>query len=104
MEFLVKVIQNARHSCFHIATTWTNTDLENAKAVCSQAVLHRSGEGDASLYFAVCDSRTQIVHFCLCDPSLQTIEDVSSYSMQSEAGRVVEWLKIYIDSNTKILC
>ena len=97
------VVQNARHSCFHIATTWANTDLENAEAVCSQAILYRSSEGDASLYFAVCDSRTQIVYFRLCDTSVETIEDVSSYFMQSKAGRIVEWLEIHIDSNAMIL-
>ena len=84
------VIQNARHSCFHIATTWTNTDLENAKAVCSQTILYRSSEGDASLYFAVCDSRTQIVLFCLYNTLVETIKDVPSYFMQSEAGQIVE--------------
>lgn len=87
-----------------MAATWTNTDLENAKAVCSQAILYRTKEDDVSLYFAVYDSRTHMVYFCLCDPSQQTFEDVSHYTMQSEVAQIAKWLKTYIQSNSEVLC
>jgi malonyl CoA-acyl carrier protein transacylase len=97
------VIINESNSCFHMAITGTNTDIENAKAVCSQAVLYRSTEDDPDLYYSVYDSRTQKVFFCLCDPAKQEFEDVSCYSMQGEADKVTEWLKTYIVSNAEVL-
>lgn len=103
-EVVVILIQKERNICFHLAATWTNTDIENAKAVCSQAILYRTKEDDASLFFAVCDSRTQTVYFCLCDPSQQTFEDVSHYSMPSKAEEIVKLLETYIQSNLEVLC
>jgi malonyl CoA-acyl carrier protein transacylase len=97
------VIINESNSCFHMAITGTNTDIENAKAVCSQAVLYRSTEDDPDLYCSVYDNRTQKVFFCLCDPAKQEFEDASCYSMQGEADKVIEWLKTYIVSNAEVL-
>jgi hypothetical protein len=100
---IVMVIMNESNSCFHTAITGTNTDMENAKAVCAQAVLYRSTEYDPDLYYSVYDSRTQKVFFCLCDPAKQEFVDVSCYSMQGEADKVSEWLKTYIVSNAEAL-
>jgi hypothetical protein len=87
-----------------MAATGTNADIESAKTVCSQAILYRTKENDASLYFAVCDNRTQTVYFCPCDPSQQTFEDVSHYSMHRQAEQIVKWLKTYIQLNSEVLC
>lgn len=97
------VIGNENNSCFHMAVTDTNTDIENAKAVCSQAVLYRSTGDDPDLYHAVYDSLMQMVSFCRCSPSREDLEDVSCYSIQREAGKVAQWLKTYIVSNAKVL-
>jgi hypothetical protein len=97
------VIVDERKSCFHMAITGTNTDIKNAKEVCSQAVLERSTEDDPDLYYSVYDSRTQKVFFCLCDPAKQEFKDVSCYSMQEEADKVSERLKTYIVSNAEVL-
>tara|TARA_R110002003_G_scaffold3361_1_gene25206 strand:- start:7 stop:393 length:387 start_codon:yes stop_codon:yes gene_type:complete len=88
LEVIVMIIENESNSCFHIAITGTNTDIENAKAVCCQAILYRTTEDDPDLYYSVYDSRTQMVSFCLCSPSKQGFEDVSCYSMQREACEV----------------
>jgi hypothetical protein len=93
------VVENESHSCFHIAITGTNTDIENAKAVCSQAILDRSSEDDPDLYCSVYDTLTQTVFHCLCSPSTQEFEDVSCNSMQGEADQVAEWLKAFIVMN-----
>jgi hypothetical protein len=103
-EVVIMLVQNERRACFHMAVTRTNTEIEDAKAVCSQAVLYRTKEDDPSLYFAVYDSRTQMAHFCLCDPFEQTFEDISHYSMQSEAELIAERLKTHIKSNATVLC
>jgi hypothetical protein len=102
-EVVVMLVQNERSVCFHMAVTRTNTEIEDAKAVCSQAVLYRTKEDDPSLYFAVYDSRTQMVYFCLCDPFEQTFEDVSHYSVQIEADLIAERLKTHIESNATVL-
>jgi hypothetical protein len=103
-EVVIMLVQNERNTCFHIAVARTNTNIDDAKAVCSQAVLYRTKEDDPSLYFAVYDSCTQTVYFCLCDPFKQTFEDISQYSMQNEAGVIAERLKAYTDSNARVLC
>lgn len=102
-EVTVIVVENESKSCFHVAITCTNTDIENAKAICSQAVLHRSTGDDPDLYHAVYDSLTQLVFFCLCSPSKEDHEDVSYYSMHSEASKIARWLKTYIVSNAEVL-
>ncbi|KAH7068576.1 hypothetical protein FB567DRAFT_555441 [Paraphoma chrysanthemicola] len=73
---IVMVMMNESNSCFHMAITGTNTDIENAKAICAQAVLYRSAEDDPELHFSVYDSRTQKIFFCLCVPVKQEFEDV----------------------------
>jgi hypothetical protein len=98
------VIVDERKSCFHMAITGTDTNIENAKEVCAQAVLYRSAEDDPELYYSVYDSRTEKVFFCLCDPAKKGFEDVSCYSMQGEADKVSEWLKTYIVLNAVVLC
>jgi hypothetical protein len=103
-EIVITLVQNEHNICFHMAVTQTNTEIEYAKAVCSQAVLCRTKEDDPSLYFAVYDSRTRMVYFCLCDPFEQTFEDVSHHSMQSEANLIAKRVQIYIDSNATVLC
>lgn len=97
------VIKNESTYCFHMAITGTTTDVENAKAVCSQAVLYRSTRDDPDLYYAVYDSLTHMVSFCRCSPSKEAIEDVSCYSMHREASKVAQWLKTYIISNAEVL-
>lgn len=94
-KVVITVILKGHTSCYHIAETCANTDLENAKAVCSQAILYRTSKGDASLHFAVCDNHTRTVYFCLCDPSRLTFEDVSHYSLPGEAEQIAEWLRAY---------
>lgn len=97
------VIKNKRNSCFHMAITCTNTDIKNAKTVCSQAILYRSTEDEHNLYYAVYDSHAQMVFFCLCNPSQQEFEDVSHYSMQGEAGKIAMRLETYTVSNAEVL-
>jgi hypothetical protein len=103
LEVIVMVVGNESKSCFHMAITGTNADIENAKAVCSQAILYRSKEDDPDLYYCVYASLTQTVFFCLCSPSKQEFEDVSCYAMQREIDKVAECLKTYIVSNAEVL-
>jgi hypothetical protein len=102
-EVILILIENESTYCFHLAITGTNTDVENAKAVCSQAVLYKSTGNDPDLYHAVYDSLTQMVSFCRCSPSKEDIEDVSYYSMHREASKIAQWLKTYIVSNAEVL-
>jgi hypothetical protein len=102
-EVIIMVVKNENSSCFHMAITGTNTDIENAKAVCSQAVLYRSTDGDPDLYYAVVDSVPQTVSSCLCSPSKQEYEDLTCLSMHREAGKVAQRLKTYIISNAEVL-
>jgi malonyl CoA-acyl carrier protein transacylase len=102
-EVVVMVIENESNSCFHMAITGTTTDVENAKAVCCQAILYRSSEDDPDLYYCVYDRVTRMVFFCLCSPSKQELEDMSCYSIQREADKVAECLKTYIVSNAEVL-
>jgi hypothetical protein len=102
LEVIVMVVGNESNSCFHMAITGTNTDIENAKAVCSQNILYKSKEDDPDLYYSVYASLTQTV-FCLCSPSKQEFEDVSCYAMQRDTDKVAECLKTYIFSNAEVL-
>jgi malonyl CoA-acyl carrier protein transacylase len=102
-EVIVMVVENESNTCFHMAITGINADIDNAKAVCSQAVLYRSSEDDPDLYYSVYDSLTQMVFFCLCNPSKQEFEDMTCYSMHREANKVAQWLKTYIVSNAEVL-
>jgi malonyl CoA-acyl carrier protein transacylase len=102
-EVIVMVVENESNTCFHMAITGINTDIDNAKAVCSQAVLYRSSEDDPDLYYSVYDSPTQMVFFCLCSPSKQEFGDMACYSMHREASKVAQWLKTYIVSNAEVL-
>jgi hypothetical protein len=79
--------------CFHVAIICNNTDIENVKAVCSQAVLHRSTDNDPLLFFAVYDGRTQMVYFCLLDPKLGTFEDVAQFQMLRQETHVAARLQ-----------
>ncbi|KAJ5063702.1 hypothetical protein J3E74DRAFT_287990 [Bipolaris maydis] len=102
-EVIIIVIKNESMYCFQVAIAGTNTDVENAKAVCSQAILYRSTRDDPDLYHAVYDSLTHMVSFCRCSPSKEDIEGVSCYSMHREASKVTQWLKTYIVSNAEVL-
>ncbi|KAF2993359.1 hypothetical protein E8E13_001708 [Curvularia kusanoi] len=102
-EVFLVLIKNERKSCLHIAATGTNTDIENAKAVCAQAIFSRTREHDPALYFAVYDDHAQNVYFFLFFPSPQEFEDVSQYSMRKDAAQVAEWLKTYTVSNAEVL-
>lgn len=102
-DVVIMLIQKGHSSCFHMAATWTNPDIEHAKAVCAQAILDRTNDRDANLYFAVHDSYTERLHFCLCDPLEQTFEDVSQHSIRNELKSIVSWLKTYVQSNAEVL-
>jgi hypothetical protein len=102
-EVIVMVVKNESNSCFYMAITGTNTDIENTKVVCSQAILYRSTEDDPDLYFSVYDRLTQIVSICLCSPSMQEFKDVTYYSMHREANKIAQGLKTYIVSNAEVL-
>lgn len=97
------LIRNERHICFHIATTTcTNTDIENAR----RSVLkpwYRSTADDPSLYYLVNDSHTEMVVFCLCDPSKQMFGDESCFSMRGQADEVAKWMKTYTVLNAEAL-
>lgn len=100
---VIVLIKYGHRTCFHIAATCGNNDIEDAKAVCCQAVLYRTTQGDADVYFAVLDIGSQVVHFCLCSPSQQEFEDVSQHAVEQEAERIVERMKTYIVSNADVL-
>jgi hypothetical protein len=102
-EVVVMSIRDERTICFHIAITYTNADMENAKAVCSQAVLYNSTENDAYLYFAVYDCFTQMGCFCLLDPKEQTYEDVAQFQRSRQEMQVAERLQAYVASNAEAL-
>ena len=102
-DVLIMLIKHGHRTCFHIAVTCGNNDIEDAKAVCCQAVLYRTTQGDADVYFAVLDIGLQAVRFCLCSPSQQEFEDVSRHAVEQEAERIVERMKTYIVSNADVL-
>lgn len=102
-DVLIILINHGCQTCFRIAVPRGNNDIENAKAVCCQAVLYRTTQGDADVYFAVLDIRLQAVYVCLCSPSQQEFKDVSQHFIQGQAGRAVERLKTYIVSNAYVL-
>jgi hypothetical protein len=102
-EVLLVLIKNGRRSCFHLAVTGTNTDIENARMVCAQAILSRTRQHDPALYFAVYDTWAHVVHFCLFIPSREELEDVACYSMHKEADQVGQYLKKYIVWNAGVL-
>ena len=89
-------ISNGRDVCFHIAVTDGNTDIEEAKDVCSQAVLYRSLKDDPDLHFAVYDRGSQTIHLCLLHPGEEEYEDVSNCSMHGQAEGVAGVLVICI--------
>ena len=74
-EVVVMSICDGRAHCFHIAMTRCDTDIENAKVVCSQEVLYRSTDSDPLLYFAVYDRCSHRVSFGLLDPKYRTCEN-----------------------------
>jgi hypothetical protein len=102
-EVVVMSIRNGRTIGFHIAFTCTNTDIENAKAVCSQAVLYRSTGNDALLYFAVYHCPTQMVYFCRLDPKEQTFDNVELFPMPCQEAHVAARLRAYVASNVEVL-
>jgi hypothetical protein len=102
-EIVVMSISDGRTICFHIAITCTNADIENAKEVCSQAILYRSTENDPHLFFAVYDCLTQKLYFCLLDPLQQAYENITHYTTQDQAGEAVTRLQTYIASNAEAL-
>jgi hypothetical protein len=103
LDMLIVLINHEHNTCFHIALTCGNNDIKDAKAICCQAVLYRTTQDDADVYFAVFDIFLQTAHFCLCNPSQQEFEDISRHAMEQEAERVVERMKTYIVSNANIL-
>ena len=102
-DVLIVLIKHGHRTCFHIAVTCGNNDIENAKAVCCQGVLYRTTQDDADVYFPVLEIGLQAVHFCLCRPSQQEFEDISRHDMEQEAERVVERMKTYIVSIAHVL-
>jgi hypothetical protein len=87
-EVIIMVVKNESNSYFHMAITGINASINNAKAVCSQAVLYRSLEDNPDLYYSIYDSLTQIVFFCLCSPSKQEFGDMAYYLMHREVSKV----------------
>jgi hypothetical protein len=101
-EVVIMSICDGRTLCFHIAITCTNTNIENAKVVCSQAVLHRSTGNDPLLYFAVFDRHTQVLYLCLLDPQQQTFEDVAQFQMPWQETQATR-LQAYVACNAEVL-
>jgi hypothetical protein len=102
-EVVVMSIRNGRTIGFHIAFTCNNTNIENAKVVCSQAVLYRSTDNDPPLYFAIFDRHTQVLYLCLLDPQQQTFEDLAKYQMPWQETHVAARLQAYVASNAEVL-
>jgi hypothetical protein len=100
-EVSLFAIHDERKLCFFIAIS--HTHVEEASAICAQAVLHRSTPNDGLLYYAVYDVLTQMVYFCLCDPQEETYEDVDKHCLQSPASRVEDWLRSCVLLNAQAL-
>jgi hypothetical protein len=100
-EVSLVAIHNEHKLCFLMVVC--PLDVEDAKAVCAQAVLHNSTPNDCTLYYAVYDVCRKTVHFCLCDPREQWFEDVAKHSMQSHAGLIAARLRLYISNNARVL-
>jgi hypothetical protein len=94
-------IHDERKLCFFLAISYT--DVEEASAVCAQAVLYCTTPNDGLLYYAVYDVLTQMVYICLCDPREETYEYVARHCMQCPASRVEAWFRWYISSNAQVL-
>ena len=103
LQTTVILISDGRHICFHLAVSQNNADIDDAKAVCAQAVLYRSTPYNASLYFAVYNTSTQLVHFCSLDPAAQTYKDTKKYSMRSETSEAEARLQAFVASNSRVL-
>ncbi|KAF2786383.1 hypothetical protein K505DRAFT_380314 [Melanomma pulvis-pyrius CBS 109.77] len=102
-EVVVVSIKKGTTICFHIAATYTNPDIENAKEVCSQAVLYRSTENDPLLHFAVYDRHTQTCCFCMLDPKELHFDHVAEFQLLGQATRVAATLKDLVASNAQVL-
>jgi hypothetical protein len=100
-EVSLFAIHHERKLCLFIAISYS--DVEEASAVCAQAVLHRSTPNDGLLYYAVYDVLTQMVYLCLCDPQEETYEDVDEHCLQSSPSRVEDWLRSYVLLNAQAL-
>jgi hypothetical protein len=94
-------IHDEHKLCFFIAISYT--DVEEASAVCAQAVLYRNTPNDSLLYSAVYDVLTQMIYFYRCDPRERTYEYVAEHCMQSPASRVDIWFRLYVSSNAQVL-
>jgi hypothetical protein len=102
-EVIVISIYDRCALCFHIAITHTNTNIENANVVCSQAIIYRSTENDPLLHFAVYDPYTKTLYFCLLDPEQRTFEDVAQFQMPWQEAQVAEKLHACVASNAEAL-
>ncbi|KAL5400403.1 hypothetical protein PMIN03_012407 [Paraphaeosphaeria minitans] len=102
-EVIILCIIRDRNICFYIAITCTNTDIENAKAVCSQAVVYRSTYNDPNLYLAVYDTATQMVWFCLLNSAQLEYEDVAYKSMERQASEATEMFQAFLASSSQVL-
>jgi hypothetical protein len=102
-EVVIMSICDERALYFHIAITCANTDIENAKTICSQAAIYYSTDDDPLLYFAVYDRYTQVLYFGLLDPEQKTYEDVVEFQMPWEENHVAARLQAYLASNAEVL-
>jgi hypothetical protein len=100
-DVTLMTIHSEHNTCFLLAVA--HIDVEDAMAVCAQAVLYNSTCNDSPLYYAVYEVPMQVVHFCLCDPHEETYELVSKHSMRSHASQIATYLSTYVFSNARVL-
>ena len=102
-EVVLMSISDGRAHCFHIAMTGSNTDIENAKAVCAQEILYRSTDSDPLLFFAAYDRCSRMVYFGLLDPRQQTCEDIAQFHMPCQGTQIAKRLQACVASNAEAL-
>ena len=66
-DVFIVLIKHGRHHCVHIAVPLGNNDIEDTKAVGAQAVLYRTTQDDAELYFAIFDICLPMAYFCVSE-------------------------------------
>ncbi|KAF2023215.1 hypothetical protein EK21DRAFT_81424, partial [Setomelanomma holmii] len=98
-QYVHLIASKGTTDAFHIVILWQGTDIEEAKEVFAQEVLHKSTESDAVLYFALYHPIEQKVYLCTVDPKEKEMSDINNGAVQDMASR----LKTYAETNHQVL-
>ncbi|KAF2023087.1 hypothetical protein EK21DRAFT_95193 [Setomelanomma holmii] len=98
-QYIHLIASKGTTDAFHIVVLWQGTDIEEAKEICAQEVLHKSTESDGVLYFALYHPTEQKLYLCTVDPNEGEMSDISNGAVQDMAST----LKTYVEANYQAL-